>query len=173
VSIRAQYWSWVAGWVTLIYSTLYFVPGLVEFIQERTPFDLLTNMVVLLAVGGLIFGYLLRRGFRKPSSYVLCSFVILCYIYGLSKIRFPAEKIHFIEYGVLAYFLYRALRLDVKRSLAYVSAFIMAGLLGWIDEGIQGFLPNRYYELVDVRLNCISAALGLLLIYVFERERGG
>jgi VanZ family protein len=40
-------------------------------------------------------------------------------------------------------------------------AAVATALLGWVDEGIQWFLPNRVYDLVDVGLN---AAFGLMAI---------
>ena len=171
MSVKSRYWLWVAGWLTLIYATLYLVPFAVKFLQRHIPFDTVITIFLYSVLTGLIVGYVLRRGFRKVSSYFLCLLVVFCYAYGVSKVRFPAEKIHFLQYGFLAYLIYRALRLDVKRPLAYIFSFILTGVFGWIDEGIQNFLPNRYYELVDVQLNCICAALGLSLVYIFERER--
>jgi VanZ family protein len=42
-----------------------------------------------------------------------------------------------------------------------VVILIVPWILGWVDEGIQWFLPNRVYDLVDVGLN---AAFGLMAI---------
>ncbi len=50
-------------------------------------------------------------------------------------------------------------------------AFLITLLCGWGDEGIQHILPNRVYDIKDVRLNGMSGLLGLCLTYVFERDK--
>ena len=34
-------------------------------------------------------------------------------------------------------------------------------MVGWLDEGVQGLLPNRMYDLRDVAFNALAAALAL------------
>jgi hypothetical protein len=34
-------------------------------------------------------------------------------------------------------------------------------LIGWLDEAVQGILPNRMYDLSDVGFNALAAALAL------------
>jgi len=70
------------------------------------------------------------------------------------------ERVHFIEYGVIAFLFYRAFR-----PLGDLSAFILpmlAGLIvGTVDEWLQWFIPNRVGEARDVFLNLIAIACGL------------
>lgn len=77
----------------------------------------------------------------------------------------PEERLHFIEYGVLAYLLHRALLMDWGRAPAYGWALVLATLIGAGDEGIQYLLPNRYFQFSDICLNSASAALGLILVF--------
>jgi VanZ like family len=70
------------------------------------------------------------------------------------------ERVHFIEYGAIAFLFYRAFR-----PLGDVSAFILpmlAGLIvGTFDEWLQWFIPNRVGEARDVFLNLVAIACGL------------
>ena len=34
-------------------------------------------------------------------------------------------------------------------------ALVVTALLGWVDEGIQGLLPNRVYDWLDVASNAV------------------
>jgi VanZ family protein len=54
-----------------------------------------------------------------------------------------------------------------KRSLAS-ALFTLAA--GWIDEGIQGLLPTRFYDLRDVAFNAAAGVLALVALS-FLRER--
>ena len=83
----------------------------------------------------------------------------------------PEEKIHFPEYGFLAYLLYRALKIDVSNKTAYLVSFLLCAGFGWLDEGIQFLLPNRYYETKDVILNILGGGLGLYLTFIVEKAK--
>ena len=80
-------------------------------------------------------------------------FIVVAYFVLTINIKYPEEKLHFIEYGCLAFLVFQAISVDVKNQWAYVYAFLFCGIIGWGDEGIQGLLPNRYYELKDIFLN--------------------
>lgn len=168
--LRKRYWGAAGAWVGCIYSTLYAVRPICEFLKETIPFAFLTSLGMAALLVGITAVFYSRRHLYSPLSYFLFALVFLCYVYGLMKIPHPEEKIHFIEYGILAYFLWRALRLDWKGGRAYVGAFVLTTLLGWADEGIQYLLPNRYYQTGDVFLNSMSGLLALILIFIFQNK---
>jgi len=170
-SIKRKYWGQAVLWVALIYATLYPVRPLCEFLKRTTPFALLTNVLLVTLLAGMTAAVVRAAKFKKFSSYFLMLLTVMVYLYGLNSLDFPEEKIHFFEYGVLAYLVFRALRIDFSEGVSYPAAFAVCSLLGWVDEGIQEIPPNRYYQLSDVVLNSVSSALGLFLIYVFRRER--
>lgn len=73
---------------------------------------------------------------------------------------------HFIEYAVLAALLALALGGWPARRRSFPLAFVLAALLGLSIEGIQGFLPWRDAQLLDVLVNILGAACGLALAAV-------
>lgn len=168
---KIKAWVCVGGWVFCIYSTLYIVRPICEYLKKICPLGIITDLVMIGILAGFSLYLLCRVRIKNPWTYAGLSCVLLCYGYGLITISFPEEKIHFVEYGFLAYLIYRALRLNLSRPTGYVGAFFLTALLGWIDEGIQHLLPNRYYQLDDVLLNAASGALGLALLFLFEREK--
>jgi len=168
--LRKRYWLYVAGWVGLIYITLYAARPACEFLKATTPFALIINVFVLLCAVVVIAAFIRRGRARRPLTYVLLCAVFLSYAGILQGIEHPEEKIHLAEYGFLAYLIFRALHRQGKGVMSYLGAFILAGIFGWIDEGIQYLLPNRYYQAEDVFLNAVSAALGLVTVFVYRRE---
>lgn len=171
VGDKKRAWGLVWAWVMLIYSTLYIVRPICAFLEKTTPFNQLTTGMIFIAFAAVIIYGIVWLHLRRPSTFVLLALIGVCYVYGVMVIPFPAEKIHFLQYGVLAFLCYRALRADFSRRKAYIFAILLTTVFGWIDEGIQHLLPNRYYELRDVALNSISGVLGLFLVFIFERER--
>src|SRR3989344_7541905 len=167
--LRKKYWAWATGWTLAIYATLYPVRPVCEFLKKIIPFDLWVNILIFGCLS-VIAGFFPRKyKMTNGFGYVLLLLAISGYAYGLVTIPYPEEKIHFIEYGILAYLIFRALQLDQGARAAYAGAFALTAALGWGDEGIQHLLPNRYYQTSDVVLNAVSGLLGLILVYVFQR----
>lgn len=105
---------------------------------------------------------------RHFLAWLILLAAIFSYIYGIVTIQYPEEKIHFLEYGVLAFLLFQALRCRFSEHTSYLFAFLLASFLGLGDEGIQHVLPNRYYQWDDVVLNSVSSLLGLMLTFSYR-----
>ena len=168
---RFYRWSLAGGWVVLIYSTLYIVRPICEFLKQAASFSLLVKGGVGLLLVGLMAVLFKRIGAFRVSSCFLLAVALGLYVLAISLLPTPEESLHLVEYGILSFFVYWAFILDFKNWQAYLGAFVLTSLLGWGDEGIQYLLPNRYYQTKDVLLNSVSAALGLFLVFTVERER--
>ena len=77
-----------------------------------------------------------------------------------------AERIHIIEYGLLAFLIYRALRPDDDEPAdASLPIFVVCGatLGGLADEAVQFLAPQRVGEIRDIGLNVGAGIAGFLL----------
>ena len=72
-----------------------------------------------------------------------------------------AERVHFIQYGLLGLLVSRAYKISSLNMLLASGLFIMS--VGLLDEGIQWFLPNRYGDIRDVVMNSLGGVSGLWL----------
>ena len=169
--LRKKYWLWVLGWIALIYSTLSIVRPICEYLKKHTPFAVFMNVLMACLLAALVILLVFKIRIHRGASLVWLFFVLSGYSYGLWMIKYPEEKLHFVEYGLLAFLIHRACCLDLRKELSYIVAFILTSLAGWGDEMLQGVLPNRYYQTDDVLLNIFSGLLGLGLVFIFERER--
>lgn len=79
------------------------------------------------------------------------------------------ERIHVIKYGILGFLLAR----DISKP-TYINTFIVAfcaGLfVGIVDELFQWILPSRVGDIRDVVIDCISTALGILVLLALRGE---
>ncbi len=171
MTIRIKYWTQVGVCVVFIYGSLYFVRPVCEFLKSAMPLSFVINVFLTALLGSIILlNYQKVRCLTLRSWFLLCA-VSSLYIVGLLIVKIPEERIHFLEYGFLVFLVFRALRIDIKGVSSYFFAFLITSFIGLGDEGIQYLLPNRYYQTEDVILNCISAALGLLLIFALTRSK--
>jgi VanZ family protein len=160
---------WVAAGLTLlvICASIYPARVIVDFLRSRNLLRL-TVGAVFLAAGVSLLVFLMRS---RPRWREIMMLIVAGLVYAgvLAVMQQPEERLHFLEYGALAGFLEAALRERWQvgtggARTAAAAAGLAAGataLLGWLDEGIQLFVPVRVYDWRDVGFN---AAAGALLI---------
>jgi VanZ family protein len=102
------------------------------------------------------------------SVLLMAAYTVLLIRFG----QFPAERLHLLEYGMMAVLVHRALTADRDSRLAdHGLALGLTILIGFGDETIQWILPQRFFELKDVGLNAVSGILGLALARLVAGER--
>ncbi len=153
-------WVWVGLWILGIYGTLAWVRPVCEFLKVHTPFSVLVNL--LFAALFLTFLLRYRDIFKNDLVLTLTAAALsLCTGILLYFLKLPEERIHLLEYAILAALLYRAIRQEYPKGSAYGIALFLGSLVGWGDEIIQDILPNRYFQVSDILLNEAGIVLGL------------
>ena len=72
-----------------------------------------------------------------------------------------AERVHFIQYGLLGLLVSRAYKISSFKMLLASGLLIVS--VGLVDEIIQWYLPNRYGDIRDVVMNSLGGLSGLWL----------
>jgi hypothetical protein len=168
--IKKNTFYWVAAftWVALIYLSVPCVRGISN--QLRDSFLLLPTIYTIFGIC-IIFLLIL---FYKHYKFSIFNIVGLIFITGsycvlLIYSSTPEEKIHLIEYGILAYLFVKAIGFDRRKM--YFLAIILTALFGLGDELVQYYTPNRFFDWWDVFLNAVSGFNAVLLIYLFRNRR--
>ena len=165
-------WLWTLAVVVAIYSTLGLAGSLADVLDNR---DLTT---VSFALGMLLIGVtVVTQGLRtKPSGAEIGVALGVVVVYLMVLLRMAlAERSHLIEYGVVASFIYEALkeragqgrRVPVPAALAVLAT----GAAGVLDEGIQLFLPTRVFDPVDMLFNTLAGMMAVLARVALARAR--
>jgi len=176
-------WLSAAGYTLLIDATLGVVRPVTEFLRDRGLLRPLIFLLFALAGGAVLLALVrLRPGLRQ---WLALAGVGVGYAAVLPFAIAPEEQIHLLEYGLLGGLIYEALRTRLRasgnperrqRPLALrfpaATALALTTALGWIDEGIQYLLPNRYYDLRDVAFNAIAGGLAILAMAVLGERPG-
>ncbi len=137
---------------------------------SAVPF-VVTGLVLAAAVG---MGFVLRRRkMRVQWGVVLLGVAIAVVSLFLSDPRFPAKRIHIVEYGLLAIVVRHAFsyRLDGARLLW--ASVVVTALLGCHEELLQGLHPLRTFGPADFARNAVAAVAGGLIghgLHLFQRQ---
>ncbi len=164
-------------YVYLIYSTLSVTPVWSDNLENI--FGPLFNKVIdsfIIALGSALLIIFYKNIECKGIMGFLGVIVIFLIYAALIVYLTPtiAEKVHLLEYGLLSYLALRVFSAnggsasggkDMRScDVAYLYTIGTVAVIGYIDEFIQKFLPNRFYDINDVILNILSGLLGLILI---------
>ncbi len=160
-------------WVVLCSITIFLTVPVALSIQKivsnllgRTFFIYFFFSILALAFISLLYFLIFKLKIRSISNYVWIFILTGFYSYfTLKLIKTPSEAIHFLEYGLLGFFLFRALKYYIKDISIYFTATLFSLLIGTFDEILQWITPSRFWSFHDVLLNTLSGGLFQLAIW--------
>ena len=164
---RCRLWGLTLAYIGVVYCTLGVFPSIWRRLTVLTEGSIkhLGTVVAIVTVASLLWRIGRRVGRQSWTPYIVMALTTAAYVYLLYALsRFPAERLHLLEYGLLAYLILRALQIDLADRPAYAWSLVLTTIVGLGDEIIQLVLPQRFFEFKDVFLNMVSGGLALLLV---------
>lgn len=166
-------WLWALAVIVAIYATLSPAQELAAWLRARNLLGVSTGAFLVLVAAVIAVRWWRTSPGRREIGAALG--VLAVYVVTVIRLPVPEARSHLFEYGLLAMLVYHAL-IERRRNgrrvpVPPVTAFAATALLGWIDEGIQVFLPNRVYDLVDVGLNAAFALMAIVATLVVTWAR--
>jgi VanZ family protein len=155
-----------------IYATLGVVRILTNYLRDRGL--LRVSVVVAFVIAAALILWLIFRDARnrRPRQLLALLGVALAYAVVIYPMKSPEEKIHFIEYGVVALLASASAPRTWSATRRFLSCALFVAAAGWIDEGIQALLPSRFYDLRDVAFNATAGLMALTALAICSpRER--
>lgn len=156
-------WIGTLAVVVAIYSTLGLAGTLVEKLGDGGLLDAALFLLGMLLVGVTILTYGLRI---RPGGPEIGMALGVAAVYFMMLLRMTlSERSHLIEYSVVAVFIHEALRERVDQGRRVPApallALLVTSAVGTLDEGIQGFVPSRVFDPVDIMFNVLAALMAI------------
>lgn len=144
-----------------IYGTLAVARILTNALRDSG--HLRTTVVISFAVAAVSAAVFIFRVSLNRSPRALAMMFGMALVYGavIFPMESPEEKLHFIEYGLVALLAWAAMPKALEGAKRFFAAAVFTLAAGWIDEGIQALLPQRYYDLRDVGFNAAAGVMAL------------
>ncbi len=158
---RAVLWGLIVVYTLLIPNAIY----VYRFIEAR--FGLVFAgkiplvIVSVLGIGYVVYLWRTRLGWKKALYLIPCAVIALA-IFRLEGN--PNKHIHIPEYILMAWLVYAALKKDYRGGGMLILVFVLASMLGVVDELEQGIHPGRTYGWTDMLVNTSSALMGVFTI---------
>ena len=162
-STEKRLWIWTGVVVAGIYATLGLARTLSDVLRNRGLLDdtFFAGFIVLLVAVVALAVYTRPTGRQVGVGLAAGAVYLMLFL----RMGIPEERTHLIEYTVVAALIYAALRERNKAggqvARPALIALAMAVAIGFFDEVIQFFLPNRVFDWIDVGFNTLAALLAI------------
>lgn len=93
---------------------------------------------------------------------------IISYITVYETVPDMGEKLHVLNFSVLAILIYKTFSPLMKVHGALLLSWAIAGTIGGVDEWLQNFIPGRAATLHDVLIAVRSGILGGIFGWIFD-----
>jgi VanZ family protein len=161
-------WLWVLLCTAVIFFTIPVARSIQEFVYDsygREYFTYTAIAAIATVLFALLYLLIFRFRVRSFSQYVwlfAVSGVSLYFVYTLRK--YPVEAIHLLEYGLLAYLVFKALCHKVRDRTIYIDTVLIVLIIGAVDEYLQWLIPTRVGSYKDVAINAMAGLLSIIAV---------
>ena len=156
-------WLWTLAVVVAIYASL----GLARTLAGALGDSALGGLFILGCL--LVLATIVTQGLKtRPTGAEIgvALGVVAAYLLVFVRMTIPTERSHLIEYGVVALFIYEALKERAGQGgrvpVPAVLAVVITALVGVLDECIQGLLPSRVFDPRDMLFNVLAAVMAVV-----------
>ncbi len=166
-------WAVLLSYSLLILATLSLVRTARDWLGTRLGergFDAAVWGLLVLAALAVCRWAARQHTLRSWRRVVVLAVACGLYVWVLARLDVTVERIHYLEYGLVAVLAVRAFEHRGADWSAYVLGCLYVMALGLVDESIQWVLPTRVGEFRDVTINLSAGLLGLIPV-VAARER--
>lgn len=168
-------WLWVVLCSLGIFAIVPLARTIQEFVAEKWGKEFFGYLVFLVLGAGilaLLYFLIFKFKIKSPANYIWLGGIGAVYTYFTLKLwEVPVEAVHFLEYGLLGFFLFKALRHHVGDKSIYITAALLALFVGTFDEILQWVTPERMWDFRDVGLNGLSGGLFQVAVWKVVRPK--
>ena len=150
--------------VLAIFSTLGLASTLAETLGDRG-----FGVSLFLAGCFLVLASIVVHGLkpvRSATEIGVALGILAAYLLVFVRMSIPTERSHLIEYGVVALFMYEALKERARHGhrIPFVGllTILATGLIGVVDECVQLFLPGRMFDYRDMLFNVLAGTMAVV-----------
>lgn len=151
-------------WWGSILTLLPFGRGINNALRSHNLLTLTVTIGMLLSAAAVavVLVRLRRVGLMEWRQWRLTSLLLALLVVAAQLWPRPEERWHVVQYGLLGVLVWGAIRLS--RWQRPVVAALVVSACGWMDEGVQAFIPERVYDPRDVVLNAAAGASAILIV---------
>jgi len=161
-------WFWVFLCTTAIFATVPLARRVQRYVHHTIGSEFFTYIVVVIVLTlltTLLYFFIFRLNVKSTFQYVWLIISFGAYVYTTFQLRkYPEEAIHLLEFGLLSYFLFKALSYRIRDWTVYITTLLCVVFIGIMDEFIQWVTPGRIWDYRDIGINALAGVFFVLAV---------
>ncbi len=161
-------WVWVFLCAAGIFSTVPVARRVQRYVYTAIGKDFFTFTVLFIILSlctVLLYFFIFRLRVKSKSQYAWLFISCGAYIFTTLQLRkYPEEAVHLLEFGLLSYFLFRALSHRIRDWTVYITTLLYVLCIGTMDEFIQWVTPGRIWSYRDIGINVLAGVFFVLAV---------
>jgi VanZ family protein len=162
-------WLWALICAIGIFITVPIARSLQKFVYDSVGKEFFTYTVLFVIISVLtasLYFLIFRLKVKNFSQYFWLIASGGLYVYFTLQLKeHPEEAVHFLEYGLLSFFIFKALSHRIRDWTIYIITIFFVSIVGITDEFIQWLLPSRFWGYKDVGIDALAAGIFMLVIW--------
>ncbi|MBW1694575.1 MAG: VanZ family protein [Deltaproteobacteria bacterium] len=158
---RISFWVLVAVYTLALPGAILVYDAIIKHFSSAMAGKIPIVFIIVMGIVYIISSLMLNKGVKALKMLVPCIIIVCILIYLEPN---PNKHIHIPEYIIMSWILFEALSLDYLGKGILILIFICSGLLGLVDELLQGIHPERFYGLGDMAMNSAATFIGILAL---------
>lgn len=163
---QRQRWAVFGLYVGIVLCTVPFTRRITLALRNTDLLGATVTGLYALAVAGVVYYVLFNRRVADWVAFMVVAALLCVVTVLLLGLAIPEERVHFLQYGLMALLARHAYAGGNERPRIRVSmvvACLLTSGLGLLDECLQGLVPSRIFDWRDVGMNAGAAVTALLL----------
>lgn len=149
------------AYLVAIYAFLPFGRGVVLALRQQHLLGIAVTLLYFFSAVAVVYHLVFNVRLSDRVAFAALALLALATGAMVLGLAIPEERVHFLEYGVLALLGRWALASHARPLGQYAGAWLLGSCAGWGDELIQAVLPDRVYDLRDVVINSAAALVAI------------
>ncbi|MEO7795763.1 MAG: VanZ family protein [Thermoanaerobaculia bacterium] len=161
-SSATRSWVLVGAYVAVLFVSVPYARNIVVGLREQHLLGTSVTLLYFAAVVGLVHHVVFDV--RLSDRIAFLALVLLALVTGslVLGLAVPEERIHFLQYGLLALLCRQALAWHLQPRGQLLGAVALASAAGVLDELLQGVTPERVCDMRDMIINAVAALLAII-----------
>jgi hypothetical protein len=163
---QRQRWAVFGLYVGVVFVTVPFARRVTLALRNTDMLGATVTGLYAVAVAVVFYYVLFNLRLADWVAFVVMAALLCVVTVLLLGLAIPEERVHFLQYGLMALLARRACVGTNGRSRIGVSialGWLLTSGLGLLDECLQGLVPSRVFDWRDVGMNTGAAFTALLL----------
>lgn len=164
---RERRWVALGAYVGVVFVTVPFTRQVVLALRNNDLLGATVTGSYAVAVAGVVHYVLFNRRLADWMAFAVVAALLCIVTVLLLGLAIPEERVHFLQYGLMALLARSALARGTDASphaaRHLLSSLALTSTLGLLEECLQGVVPRRVFDWRDVTMNAGAALTALLL----------